>query len=152
MPSQIYPCRLLVCSALGKLLAYIPSLSRGAGRTAVQGHRGSVPVGDRAGQRGGNRRLISLSGRIIKPITKVLLNRLSADLIMGKSTSGGRNAPWPSFISLSPMEGRWIPIWGWMGRASVPHRHRSAPMLPQHRHPPTAPWQGGWAEPLKRWR
>lgn len=81
----------------------------------MQGHCGIVPAGDRAGQRGGNWRLISLSGRIIKPITKVLLNRLSTDLIIGKSTSGGRNSPCTSFVSLSPMEGRWIPTRGWMG-------------------------------------
>lgn len=55
------------------------------------------------GQREGKRRRVSLSGRIIKPITKVLLNRLSTDLIREVNFRGQELAP--SFLPRAQLRG-----------------------------------------------
>lgn len=110
---------------------------------------GSPRGGQGRGQGDGKRRLVSLSGRIIKSIIKVLLNRLSADLIMGERTPGAGDVPCAPFVSLSTTARTGPPPRAGDGvRARPP---RGAPALPHPSWPPE-PQQGGWAEPLKSWR
>lgn len=72
-----------------------------AGGAGEEVGTGSPRGGQGRGQGDGKRRLVSLSGRIIKSIIKVLLNRLSAELIMGERTPGARDVPCAPFVSLS---------------------------------------------------
>lgn len=87
------------------------------------------------GQGEGKRRRVSLSGRIIKPITKVLLNRLSTDLIRKANFRGQELAP--SFLP-------WAQPWGEQGLcpllATMPPRCPRAGPAPA----PTRGTAAGW--------
>lgn len=95
---------------------------RSSGRNVSAGDRR-----DRAGE--GKRRRVSLSGRIIKSITKVLLNRLSTDLIREANFRGQERAP--SFLPWAQPWGKQVPCAGGWGEGLCPLLAAMPPRCPR---------------------